>query len=284
MVPRLILIEGLPGGGKTRTARIVTETLHDMGFPTRTFFEGNPFHPADFEGTAAYTPPDFARLLRENPDLEDVIWKKAESRNAYHLVYYAQWKEDDPQGFPEELLPDFQARDIYELPFTQNRELVCCRWNDFCRKAKKEDNIYIFECCFIQNPVTVGKIKYNLQREEVLDYVLTLAKIVEELNPLLIYLDQEDVDLTFRRALEERPPGWREMFIKYYTGQGYGRENGLKGIDGTIKVLQARRRLEREIYDRLPIHKFKINNSSFEPDRLEKAVGSIINLFYVEGI
>ncbi len=284
MFPRLILIEGLPGGGKTRTARIVSEKLGDMGFPTRTYFEGNPEHPADYEGVAAYTAPDFARLLRENQKLMDIIWNRAKSKNDYHLIFYARWKREDPEGFPEELLPDFQKRDIYELPFSQNRGLVCSRWEEFTKQAEKGDTIFIFECCFIQNPVTIGQVKYNLGREEVIDYVFDLSWTVDSLNPLLIYLDQKDVAQSFRKVLEERPPAWQDMFINYYTSQGYGKERGLKDVEGAIEVLKARQRLEREIYDRLPIHKFKINNSSFEPDRLEKALGSILNLFFVEGI
>ncbi len=284
MFPRLILIEGLPGGGKTRTARIASEKLGEMGFPTRTYFEGNPEHPADYEGVAAYTTPDFARLLRENQAMEDIIWDKAESTNGYHLIFYARWKREDPESFPKELLPDFRRRDVYELSFSQNRELVCSRWEEFSKKAAKDKTIYIFECCFIQNPVTIGQVKYNLGREEVIDYVFDLSWTVDSLNPLLIYLDQKDVSQSFKKALKERPPAWGKSFINYYTNQGYGKERGLKDLEGTIEVLKARQRLEREIYDRLPIHKFKINNSDFEPDRLEKAVGSILNLFFVEGI
>lgn len=284
MLPRLILIEGLPGGGKTRTARIVSEKLGKMGFPTRTYFEGNPEHPADYEGVAAYTAPDFASLLRENQEREEIIWEKAESKNGYHLIHYARWKKEDPESFPEKLFPDFQKRDIYELSFTQNRELVCSRWEEFAREAAKEGNIFIFECCFIQNPVTIGQVKYNLGREEIIDYVFDLAETVDSLNPLLIYLDQKDVSHSFQKALKERPPAWGKSFINYYTNQGYGKEKGLKDVEGTIEVLKARQRLEREIYERLPIHKFKINNSGFEPDRLEKALASILNLFFVEGI
>ncbi|WP_051505123.1 P-loop NTPase family protein [Paenibacillus durus] len=91
-------------------------------------------------------------------------------------------------------------------------------------------------------------IKYGAKKEDVISYVIELATIVERLNPLLIYVEQNDLDHSFRKAVKERPKEWSEGFIEYYTNQGYGKKQGNKGLEGTLQVLKARRELEAEIF------------------------------------
>ncbi|WP_018753592.1 hypothetical protein [Paenibacillus sanguinis] len=49
---RLILVEGLPGSGKTMTAQMIHQLYEETGWPSRLFLEGNGEHPADYEGVA----------------------------------------------------------------------------------------------------------------------------------------------------------------------------------------------------------------------------------------
>lgn len=50
MARQLILIEGLPGSGKSTIAKMVSEILIDQGKQVQLFQEGNLDHPADYEG------------------------------------------------------------------------------------------------------------------------------------------------------------------------------------------------------------------------------------------
>jgi hypothetical protein len=68
-----------------------------------------------------------------------------------------------PDGFFERAL----KHDIYELPLDLNIKLITENWKRFGDRAKKENMVYIFECCFIQNPVTVGMVKYGASNEMV---------------------------------------------------------------------------------------------------------------------
>ncbi len=106
-------------------------------------------------------------------------------------------------------------------------------------------------------------IKYGAKKAEILSYVKELAAIVERLNPLLIYVEQNDLEQSFRKIVKERPKEWSEGFIEYYTNQGYGKEHDYKGVDGTLHVLKARRLLEEEILNGINIAKQKVDNSSF---------------------
>jgi thymidylate kinase len=57
---KLILVEGLPGSGKSTTATITNEILKDLNIDTKLFLEGNAEHPADYEGGSFFTKTEFA--------------------------------------------------------------------------------------------------------------------------------------------------------------------------------------------------------------------------------
>lgn len=54
MQPKLVLIEGLPGFGKTTTAQLVHDILIDVNINTQLILEGNLDHPADYDGVACF--------------------------------------------------------------------------------------------------------------------------------------------------------------------------------------------------------------------------------------
>lgn len=97
------------------------------------------------------------------------------------------------------------------------------------------------------------------------------------MNPLLIYIDHQDVGSTFKKAINERPKEWSDGFIDYYTNQGFGKMQGLSGVEGTIQVLQERKNIELEIFNLLKMNKRKINNSQFGLDKCKEGLREILN-------
>ncbi len=60
---KLVLVEGIPGPGKTTTATFVKRLLDRHDVPSRLFCEGDLDHPADFESVAHFDGPDFEAFL-----------------------------------------------------------------------------------------------------------------------------------------------------------------------------------------------------------------------------
>lgn len=166
--------------------------------------------------------------------------------------------------------------DIYELPIEIHTELIIRRWNDFVNKNINEDKIVIFECCFIQNPVRVSMVRNNSPKDDTMSYINSLAKTIVPFDPILIYVEQGDIKASFNRVVCERPKVWFEGFEDYYTNQGYGLSNNLKGLEGVIKVLEARSRIEMSIYDSLKLIKYRVDNSTFDLDLLKERINTIL--------
>ena len=276
MRTKLILVEGLPGFGKSTTARLMHEILTEHHIKNELFSEGSLNHPADFEGVAYYTPVDYKGLLSDYAEYATVLKENTVSKENGAFVSYQKMKESNQSTLPEDLYNKLAKKDVYELPLDIHIPLLIKRWKEFVEQALKSNKTFIFECCFIQNPITIGMIKYNASMEIVTDYILHLAKIIEPLNPLLIYVDQENLRTSFEKVLRERDNSWSEGFIDYYTNQGYGKAHDYRGVEGTVKVLEARELLENEIVNKLSFKKVIVDNSSYDLTQYQTLLEEII--------
>ena len=221
MATKLIIIEGLPGSGKSTTAQNVYEVLKNKGINTELYCEDNYNHPADFDGVAYFNTEDFNILQQVHSTSRDLLNNiKINYYNGYLIPYRKAIKEQQI-SFEEQVFNDITKNDIYELPLEMHMELIISRWNDFVNKYINEDKVVIFECCFIQNPVTVSMIRNNSPKEVTLSYINRLAQRIATLKPILIYVEQRDIKVSFNRAICERPKEWIDGFIDYYTNQGY---------------------------------------------------------------
>ena len=261
---KLLIVEGLPGFGKSTSAKLLKDILIDNHKQAELFLEGNLDHPADYDGVASFNKSEFESLIANNGDFRELINNKVTRKGNNYLLPYRKLINEYGSHFPDDLFHTIFKNDIYELSLEKNIELITQRWTEFAEKAINENKVYIFECCFIQNPLTIGMVKYGSQKDKVIDYVLRLEKIIEKLNPILVYIEQDDLEFSFRKAVNERSTEWSKGFVDYYTNQGYGKRKGYKGLEGTIKVLEARRAVENDIFDLLTIKKIKINNSNYE--------------------
>ncbi|WP_235218459.1 hypothetical protein [Paenibacillus sp. FSL R7-269] len=156
-------------------------------------------------------------------------------------------------------------KDVYELPLAQHRKLITARWRQFTESALRGPDTYVFDCCFIQNPVTMGMIRHDAAEAEeyMISYIQELEAIIKPLNPLLFVIEQDDLEQAFRKAVHGRPLEWSDGFIEYYTSQGYGLRQGFQGLEGTLEVLKSRSKLEDNIYNLLSLNKTKVNNSAY---------------------
>lgn len=97
MKTKLIMVEGLPGFGKSTTSRMIYDILTERNIEARLVLEGDVDHPADYEGTACVTEEEFGQLLqaagafnidrasRQKRQLEALALPEAKERIRYLL-------------------------------------------------------------------------------------------------------------------------------------------------------------------------------------------------------
>lgn len=250
--PRLVLVEGLIGSGKTTAARRIALALAAQGAPVTLYAEGDPLHPADFESCAWLDDRAWDDVRRAFPEGRDVLDHWAVPADGGRLVLYGQAGEAMPRSLAAEL-----ARfDVYDgTAADRHQRLVASRWADFAaaEAQRTEPRTVVFECCFLQNAVSKLVLQHDLGEETVARHLQAIAGSILPLQPLVVYLRTPDVRTTLDQASRERSPQWLSSVIRYYTTQGYGRGHGLFGYEGLVRALERRQEMELRLLNRLPI-------------------------------
>ncbi|WP_053372261.1 hypothetical protein [Paenibacillus sp. FJAT-27812] len=255
---KLIVVEGLPGSGKTSTARYVKEILDKQNIANRLFLEGDLEHPADYDCAAFLTDEQYKELLHKHAEREQLIERHSEAQADGFIVYYGKLMKESDLFHGE----NFDAYDVYSLPLAKHQQLIKSKWSSFVKRAADGDEVYILECCFLQNPLTVMLARENQPQSAIASYIHELHSLIKPLNPLLIYLHQRNFKDDFSKVIAERPAEWLDFITWYYTEQGYGRSKGLKGVVGLLEALELRKTYELAILNDLPIDHLLFEKSS----------------------
>lgn len=244
---KLYIIEGLPCSGKSTTSAFVAELLKD-GHNVCYIDEGTGDHPADYEFHAFITETELSDFTAEE---QDTIRSFAELMQDGYIVPLARFEG----GLFERLL----QHKIYDfLPWETEMPVMREKWRSFCENAD-ENTVYVFNCVMLQNPMCETIMRFGFTLEQSRAYISEIAKIIQHLNPAVIYLKNDDIQASVEKAARERE-GWLDAVIDYHVNGAYGKSIGAEGFDGYIRCLEERQRSELEILSRLPVTSHVIEN------------------------
>ncbi|OPJ58643.1 hypothetical protein [Clostridium chromiireducens] len=249
MKNKLFIIEGLPCTGKSNTSKFVADILLKKGHSVSCYDEGNLEHPADYEFHAFMTSND----LRIFNDIElQQVQNIGVMKNLGVVIPLSKVKG--------ELFNKIIPFKIYDcLPWEIEKAIMLEHWEEFAKQANKEMNIYVFNCCFLQNPLCEMMMRFNFPYENIQKYITSIYEHIKTLNPVIIYLQNSKVKERVSEVAKERDDEWIKSVIDYHTSQGYGKSNSLEGFDGYISCIEERQKVELSILKQLPIEKVIID-------------------------
>ncbi len=230
MKNRLFVVEGLPCSGKSSVAAFAAEVL---GRTQKVIVvdEGTGDHPADYEFHAL--------APAEGP---------GETARVVSLAEY--------QGEARERLMPFK---IYDgLPWEAEKPLMLDKWRTFLRERDPEA-VYVFNCVLLQNPMCETMMRFDFPEEVSAAYIGEIARMLRPLEPVVIYLKNDDIAASVARASRERP-GWLEAVIEYHAAGAYGKRVGVRGLEGYLACLAERQERELRILSGLPVEAWVLEN------------------------
>lgn len=253
---KLYIFEGVPGSGKTTSAKWLKSRL---GENSKLFLEGDPQHPADYESVACLTEEQLNAIGQECPSVRSMATRKGER---YYISYGSLYEND------KELFERLKAFDVYELPVEGYVEVALEKWKEFVEQAKSGAHEYILECCYLQNPFTFLLAKHNCSKEIIFNFLNKITNVITELDPVIVYFEQDNVAENLEKIRQERPVEWFDFITWYYTGQEYGIERGLSGVSGVLHFLQERKQYEKEFLSGVSVRSLIINNTNADWDNI----------------
>lgn len=230
MKNRLFIIEGLPCSGKSTTSSFVASLL---GQKDNVCFvdEGTGNHPADYE---------FHALAPAG-----IVSDKEE------IVSLSQ--------FSGEMFDKLLQYKIYDfLPWEKEMPLMLDKWQQFVDNSN-EDTTYVFNCVLLQNPMCETMMRFGFSEDESRSYISKVVDIIQQMNPVVIYLKNTDIADSVKETAKERP-GWLDDVINYHVNGNYGKQIGAEGFEGYIRCLEERQERELRILNSLPLEKFVVDN------------------------
>jgi len=283
-VPRtkLILLEGIPGSGKSSAAAHLETFLENMGLHVRFWREGDFDNPADFEGVACLNPSQYRNLIMRHPEYARLLEEQLTVRCDDHLIKYRKLQALHPEHISSKLIVELSGYDVYDgLPMKDYCRLALQRWQDFQASAIHTSEITILECCLLQNPLTVMLARHNADPQLACEQVARIARIIEPLTPLVIYLKPRDVRTALLCAREQRSREWAEFVTWYLTGQAYGKAHCLEGYGGVIHFYEMRQKLEVNLLQDLPLRSLVIEHSGKEWDTCYGQIMEFVKLYLI---
>jgi len=278
MKTKLIMVEGIPGSGKTSTAQYVRDWAASKGLTPLLFLEDAPNHPVDLDTLSFFDTEQYHSFTAQFEDYQPIIEKiSKKGRNGY-FVHYRRWGEITSKKIPNDLAEVLYGHDAHDTLHPEKYyALMVERWQRFGVEPKNNEEVIIFECCFFQNPFTIFIGKHNYDPEMVKSTILELAESVQALNPSLIVLQGKSVQGTLQRVIEERPKEWIQGVERYVTQQGYGKQHHLVGMEGVITFYQMMQDMETDIASQLEWNKLIIDNSNWDWEEYLREIDTFLN-------
>lgn len=245
MNTRLIMIEGIPGSGKTTIAGKINGYLRENNIATHLYQEDD-YSPTDLKWHAVMTRNEYDRLLQKYSDIAAEISKNTVFHNGQPIVSYNKIICLDQEFYRE-----MEGYEIYngKLPLQDFCSILQIRWSSFAKEASQKEELTIFENALLQSQVNDLLAIHTLDDQTIYSYLNRLVDPILSLNPVLIYLCAEDVEETIRHIAQERSsvngqPSWLEMAKHWVQWSPYGKLHGLTGYDGVVAFCSERKRVE----------------------------------------
>ena len=201
---RLILLEGLPGTGKSTNSFKLYEQLLCNGKKADWIHEVSQPHPVLFFTESCMTEEEYQNFKMKYPEVAELFDEVAEVRKTTvgidQETISRRQQEAQNQAWYQELL-QYDAiptlLDRYELQALE-------KWEAFAKKAvEDEDTVFILDSSLFQYQIFTYLLKAE-PYERLETFVRKIVECIKPLDPLLIYLYREHTEDSIAYLKEQR--------------------------------------------------------------------------------
>lgn len=276
---QLIIVEGVPGSGKTTTSKRIYEAMKDRGCKVKHAEEGS-LHPADLSWQSILSLDEYQQVLSNYSEFKAIIEANTVIEGKLAITAYTNLglTKNSP------LYTYLSSKEIYNIgaDIETFKQAHTMRWKQFVKKVKQYE-CYVFECVLLQNHVTQLMLEFDASIDEMSEYLTSFVDILKPLYPQIIYLLPTSIKVATehiahirRPEFQDRDDVWIDRVAEYVANTKYGKEHDLHGLEGFISFSEARKDIEGKLLGELSISSTTIRHDGSSWDEvLARALGSI---------
>jgi hypothetical protein len=160
-----------------------------------------------------------------------------------------------------------------------NRIGMLKKWLDFRESIKTSGNVCVTEGCLL-HAYDRYFIHSHWNDHEIFTYYSQVLEVINELNPILVFLYRPDLRKSLEKAFIARGNWWKNLMLKrddlhvYFKNHAYINENSM------FAAIEFEQIKMMEIFDQLACSKIKINTSEEHWDHYIQEITTFLGLKY----
>lgn len=157
------------------------------------------------------------------------------------------------------------------------KKKIILNWEKLIKQIKNNDDIYIVESSFFQISLMWLKC-FNVTDKDLKYFAAQIENIIKEINPTIIYFDQEIYPPFFKHICEERGQGFVNSILERIGKSPYGIKNNIKTIKDIENFSLYFKKISDSVFDELELNKLKIDNSRRDWFNYENKIMNFLNI------
>lgn len=254
---RLIMLEGLPGTGKSTNSDFLRMQLELSGRPTKWIHEVAWPHPVLFFNEASLTYEEYDLFLQAHPHAAEVLNRIAVFRkNTVGIdLLEIEWNYIAIVG--KDAFDALNRFDVWTFQLDKYVDVALEKWAHFVEKALSETSAtYILDSSIFQFQIFTFVLK-NAPFEELSAFVQKLVDIVRPLAPSLIYFYRENVEDTIGYLEKIRGTQSLEGIWQRDKAEPYYKDKP-EGVEGYKQFLRDYADAAQRLFDAVDCRKTSI--------------------------
>ncbi len=276
---KLIMFEGVPGTGKTTNAHFLRIQLERNGKTVKWVHEVARPHPTLFFREACMTYTEWDAFLQTYPDAAEILQKTAipRDRTVGFDLLELEWNYGTQVG--EAAMEALRQYDVWKFPIEKYREAALDKWTRFVEEAMHEkDTVYILDAGLFQFHIFTFLLQ-NIAYEELEKFVLTLADLIQPLNPNLIYFYRENPEESVSFLEQSRGTEYLEYLWERDKNEAYYKDKP-PGAEGARLFLKTYAFAASRLFRRMDVPKLAMEISQQDWKAYERKILSFIEIEY----
>lgn len=257
----LLLVEGMPGTGKSTNSRVIMSCIEQMGKSVRWIHEVARPHPTLFFNEANLTFEEYHNLINRFPEVKEILEMVKIEMHSTISIDLLELEWNYKSDISSEVLSELEKYNVWNFPLEKYRNAALEKWKFFVEKIRneKEELLVILDSSIFQFQIYTFLLKdssYTVLQE----FIEKLFSIVEELNPKLIYFYRENVEDTISYLENTRGISFFEQIWKRDRHNPYY-QNRPRGAEGYREFLRDYHAAAQNLFRITPFEKIGVEIS-----------------------